>query len=311
MSMNQAKETSMSAEQLLSALFNAAIIVSVIATVLSLGMSYTVKQLTAPLRRVWVVVLMIILNAGVIPAVAWGVTSLFPIDAVYKSGVILCVIGASGPGSLKAAQLARKADLPLAVSLVVILQLVSIIAMPIWAGQVVSGATISAATIVQNLLLMVLIPLIIGLIVLARYPEHATDWRSGLVKIGNVGLLVAIVAGIAANWSTMVSLIGSWVVVASLIITVIAVVLGMLVGFNDPATRLSTGFVSGIRFGSLGLVIIGTQLSSNPGYLAAGITFALIDFIVPLFVAVEIGRRAATTRPVADTAAPEAKEASA
>jgi predicted Na+-dependent transporter len=164
---------------------------------------------------------------------------------------------------------------------------------------------------VQNLLLMVLIPLIIGLIVLARYPEHATDWRSGLVKIGNVGLLVAIVAGISANWSIMVALFGSWVVVASLIIVLISAVLGFLVGFNDPATRLSTGFVSGIRFGSLGLVIIGTQLSSNPGYLAAGITFALIDFLVPLFIAVEIGRRAATTSPATaspatDTAAPGA-----
>jgi predicted Na+-dependent transporter len=301
----------MSADQLLNALFNAAIVVSIMATVLSLGMSFTVKQLTAPLRRVWVVVLMIILNAGVIPAVAWGVTSLFPIDAVYKSGVILCVIGASGPSSLKAAQLARKADLPLAVSLVVNLQLVSIIAMPIWAGQVVSGATISPITIVQNLLLMVLIPLIIGLIVRARYPEHATDWRPSLVKIGNVGLLVAIVAGISANWSIKVALFGSWVVVASLIIVLISAVLGFLVGFNDPATRLSTGFVSGIRFGSLGLVIIGTQLSSNPGYLAAGITFALIDFLVPLFIAVEIGRRAATTSPATaspatDTAAPGA-----
>src|SRR5260370_1310075 len=229
MSMKQTKEASMSANQLLSALFNAAIVVSIIATVLSLGMSFTVKQLTAPLRRVWVVILMIILNAGVIPAIAWGVTSLFPMDAVYKSRVILCVIGASGPSSLKAAQLARKADLPPAVSLVVILQLVSIIAMPIWAGQVVSGAKISPITIVQNLLLMLLIPLSIRPIIPARYPEHATDWRPDMVKIGNAGLLVAIVAGISANWSTMVALIGSWVVVAFLIIVLLPVVVGMVI----------------------------------------------------------------------------------
>ncbi len=97
----------------------------------------------------------------------------------------------------------------------------------------------------------------------------------------------------------MVALLGSWVIVAALIIVVISTVLGMLVGIKDPTTRLTTGLVSGMRFTSLGMIVIGTQLSSNPGYLAAGITYALIDFIVPMFFAIEIGRRAA-----AGTAAP-------
>ena len=132
-----------------------------------------------------------------------------------------------------------------------------------------------------------------------RSPEHATDWHPGLVKIGNVGLFVAILAGVSANWSTMVALLGSWVIVAALIIVVISTVLGMLVGIKDPTTRLTTGLVSGMRFTSLGMIVIGNQLSSNPGYLAAGITYALIDFIVPMFFAIEIGRRAA-----AGTAAP-------
>jgi hypothetical protein len=43
-------------DQLLTALFNAGIVVSVGATVLSLGMTFTVAELVAPLRRVWLVV---------------------------------------------------------------------------------------------------------------------------------------------------------------------------------------------------------------------------------------------------------------
>ena len=60
----------MIAQQLLAALFNAGIAISIGATVLSLGMTYTVGQLVAPLHRVVLVIAMVVLNAGVIPAVA-------------------------------------------------------------------------------------------------------------------------------------------------------------------------------------------------------------------------------------------------
>ena len=57
----------------------------------------------------------------------------------YVPGLVLVTLGAGGAASLKAAQLAKRADLPLAVSVVMVLQLVKIIAMPLWAGQVVNS----------------------------------------------------------------------------------------------------------------------------------------------------------------------------
>jgi hypothetical protein len=55
---------------------------------------------------------------------------------------------------------------------------------------------------------------------------------------------------------------------------------------------MTTGLISGMRFGSLGLIIIGTQLGGNPAYLGPAICFALIDLLIPLAVATELGRRA-------------------
>ncbi len=74
----------------------------------------------------------------------------------------LAAIGVAGAAGLKATQLSKKADLALAVSVVVVLQLVNLVAVPLWAGQVVSGASISAATILKNLLALVLLPLVVG-----------------------------------------------------------------------------------------------------------------------------------------------------
>ena len=283
----------MSAQQLLTALFNAGIVISVGATVLSLGMTFTAGQLLAPLRRVGLVVAMIVLNAIVIPAIAWGVAKGLPIDDAYVDGLVLATLGAGSAAGIKAAQLARNADLPLAVSIVVVLQLVNIVSVPIWAGQVVSGATLSAWDILKSLLLLVLIPLVVGLVVKARYPDLAAEWTGGLVKIANLALVIAIAAGISANWETIVDLLGSWVLVASVLIIAIALALGLLVGGKNPQTRTTSGLVTGLRFGSLGLIIIGTQLGGNANYLGPALVFALLDFLIPIALAIEIGRKVA------------------
>jgi predicted Na+-dependent transporter len=286
----------MSAEQLLTHLFNAGVAVSIISTVLALGMSYSVAELVAPLRRVWLVVGMIVVNSVLVPAAAWGIGKALPIDGSAVTGMTLAAIGAASAAGLKAAQLARRADLALAVSLVVVLQLANLVAVPLWAGQVVSGASISAGSILGNLALLVLIPLAIGLLVRARYAAHAEKWQVELGKVSNLALALALVAGIAVNWQAIVSLFGSWVLLASALTAIVSVVLGGLVGHADTETRTTTGLVSGLRFGSLGLIIIGTQLHGNADYLGPAIVFSLVDLIAVMLLSVEIGRRGRSTR---------------
>jgi BASS family bile acid:Na+ symporter len=292
----------MSADQLLTALFNAGIAISIGATVLALGMTFTVGQLTAPLRRVGLVVAMVGLSAVVIPAIAWGIAVGLPIKDTYVDGLVLATLGAGSAGAIKAAQLAKRADLPLAVSMVVVLQLVNIVSVPIWAGQVVSGASLSAWDILKSLLELVLIPLIVGLIARARHADHAREWTAGLTKIANIALVIALAAGISVNWQTIVDLFGSWVLVASIVIAAIALALGTLLGRKSAETRTTTGLVSGMRFGSLGLIIIGTQLNGNAGYLGPALVFTLLDFVLPLVLAIEIGRKTAPKTSAAATA---------
>ena len=170
--------------------------------------------------------------------------------------------------------------LPLAVSAVIVLQLLNLIAVPLWAGQVVSGASISAVTILKDLLLLVLIPLAIGLAVRWRYPDHAKGWQPELVKVANLALGLALIAGIAVNWSTIVSLLGSRVLLASLVVVIVSLAAGYFVGGRDAPARASTGLVTGVRFTALGLIIIGTQLHANRDYLGPAIVFALVELIL-------------------------------
>ncbi len=286
----------MSAQHLLAALFNAGIAISVGATVLSLSMTFTVGELVAPLHRTLLVIAMVAVNAVIIPAAAWGIAEVSPMASKYVPGLVLATLGAGSAASLKAAQLARRVDLPLAVSVVVVLQLINIVAVPLWAGRVVTGASISAWDIVKSLLLLVLLPLVVGLFARARYADHAKNWQPELVKVANLALVVALVTGIAANWSTIVSMFGSWVIVTAIVIIIVAGVLGLLSGLllggRRAEVRTTTGLVSVFRFASLGLIIIGAQLHADPVYLGPALTFALVDFVLPLALAVELGHRA-------------------
>jgi BASS family bile acid:Na+ symporter len=290
----------LTAQHLFTVLFNAGIAISIGATVMSLGMSFSVQQLIAPLRRVVLVLAIIVLNALVIPSAAWGIAKATPMANQYVAGLVLATIGMGSAGALKGAQLAKRADLPLAVSLVVVLQIVDIVAVPLWAGHVVSGASISAWDIVKDLLLLVLAPLAVGLMLKARYPVNATGWQPDLVKASNLALVVALTTGIAANWHTIVTMFGSWVILTAIIITVIALGLGALLGGTSPETRATTTLVSGMRFASLGLIIIGTQLNGAANYIGPAITFALVSLILPMLLAVEIGRKEKTAEVAAE-----------
>ena len=287
----------MTVEQLFNAVFNAGLFVMIVTLVMSLGMGFTVSQVLAPLRRVWVFVIALSINVIIVPLVAWGLAKLFPITSEQVVGLVLVCIASAGPAGLKAAQLAKRADMALAVSLVIVLQLVNIVAAPLWARAVVTGASVSASMIIKDLLILVLVPLVLGLAGHARYTEHAETWKSGLEKISNIALYLAIATGIAVNWSDIVSLLGSWVLVAATVMILVFMGLGALIGLKDRSTAISGAMVTGMRFQPIGLIIITTQLAGNSAYLAPALVFALIDTFLMFGIGIELGRRAPQPQP--------------
>jgi BASS family bile acid:Na+ symporter len=281
----------MTVEKLFNVLFNAGMFIMVTTLVMSLGLSFTVAQVLAPLRRVGVFIAAVVINVLIVPSAAWGLAKLFPITSQQVIGLVLVCVASAGPAGLKAAQFAKRADMAFALSLVVVLQLVNIIAAPLWAQAVVTGASISVWTIIEDLLLLVLVPLVLGLVGHVRYKEHAARWRTDLEKVSNIALVIAIAAGVAVYWTDIIDLLGSWVLVTATVMILVFMALGALVGLRDRATAISGAMVTGMRFQPLGLIIIMTQLSGNGAYLAPALVFALIDTVLMFGIGLELGRR--------------------
>jgi BASS family bile acid:Na+ symporter len=208
----------MTAQHLFNSIFNASLAVMITTLVAGLGMSLTVRQIVAPLRKAGVLATTVVANTILAPFIAIGICNLFPLASEARIGVELATMAAAGPVGMKVAQFTKRADMATALSFTIVLQLLNIVAAPLWAHHIVTGATVNRWTIVKDLLLMVLAPLVIGIVLRARHPEHADGWRAGLEKASNIALLTAIAIGLAVNWSLVVHALGTWVVLASAVI---------------------------------------------------------------------------------------------
>lgn len=141
----------------LTAAFNVALALAIVVTVFSLGVSHDLPALLAPLRRVRTMLLLVGVNVLVVPALAWGLTGALPLTAEQAAAVTLCAVGAGGAGGLKAVQLSRVGDLPLALSSVMLLQVLNLVTVPVWTGLVI-GSTVPPSVVVGNLVALILAP---------------------------------------------------------------------------------------------------------------------------------------------------------
>ena len=302
----------MTAQQLFNAIFDASVAVMILALVTGLGLSLTLQQILAPLRRVWVLVATVIANSLLAPLVGIGVCHALPLSSESRVGVELAVMAAAGPVGMKAAELSKRADMAMALSFTIALQVVNIVAAPLWAKQIVTGATVDPWTIVKDLLLLVLLPLVVGQVLRARHGEHAEQWQGGLEKVSNVALLVAIVVGLAVNWKLFTSAIGSWVIAASIVIVIVCMALGWLAGrVGDSHAAITISMVAGMRFTPVGLIVIATVLHNDGAYLIPALIFSLVCTVIPIVAGLEIGRATGKVRKTQTEAAPAATPAGA
>ncbi len=281
----------MTAETLFNDLFNGGLVVMLITLIASLGMTFSLPQIVAPIKDVWLLLATIVVTVLLSPLIAIGVCHALPLAEGATIGVELVTIASIGPAALKACALAKRADMAMAVSYTVLIGVVNIVAAPLWAKAIVSGATVPVGNIIGDLVLIVLLPLAIGQVVRARHPDHAPEWSKGLEKVSNIALYIAIVAGLAVNWDTVVSTLGSWVIVASVVIIALYIALGWVAGmWRGTESAVTLSMLASLRFTPVGLFVIATVLHSQSEYLAPALIFCLIDTILPFGAGAELGR---------------------
>ncbi len=138
----------------------------VVSSMLGVGLSLTLSQIIAPLRRVRLVAVALVANFVVAPLVAVAITKLIPLSEPLTVGLLLLGTAAGAPFLPKLVETAQ-GDLAFAVALMVLLLVGMLGYLPLVLPMLLPGVSVSQWKIAQALLVSMILPLIVGLFVKA------------------------------------------------------------------------------------------------------------------------------------------------
>lgn len=275
--------------ELLNTLYNLMGLVFVLGTIISMGLSLTMTQITGPLRNARFVVIALLANFIIPPIAAFLLIRVFSLDEPLAVGLLLVSLAAGAPGLPKTAVFA-KVDTAAATGLMVLLVVATIIVLPIALPLVLTGISVTFWDIASGLVYLILIPLALSLFVRARYPQAAESSQPLFVQASNLSLLFLMVLMVVLNFSNVVGLLGSGGLLASLILVILTTVGGYLLGSLGKAGSWVQALGAGQRNIAAAMVVATMNFGNDEVVMV--VVYSLIVLIVLIPLALELGKRA-------------------
>ncbi|MET4430989.1 MULTISPECIES: bile acid:sodium symporter [unclassified Mycolicibacterium] len=264
-----------------------AVVFFVVSSTLAVGLGLTVSQILAPLKNIRLVVLALAANFVLAPLAAFGLWQVFDLDDPLGIGLLLCGLAAGAPFLIKLAEFA-KADVAFAVGLMVLLMVVTVGYVPLILPIFVSGAEVNPAQIATSLVVLMLIPLAAGLLLRARGPRVAARLQPVIAKVSTASMILVIVFTIAAHFNSVLSVFGTFGILAAIVYTVICAGIGWLMG--GPGTREVLALGTAQRNAAAAFVVAG-QNFDDPKVVVMITVVLIAEFLMLLPFARMIARR--------------------
>lgn len=282
----------------LNTLYNLMGLVFVLGTVISMGLSLTVTQITGPLRNVRFVLAALLANFVIPPLVAFLLIRLFALDQSLATGLLLVSLAAGAPALPKTAVFA-KVDTAAATGLMVLLVVATIVILPIALPLLLTGIAVTFWDIAPGLVYLILIPLAVSLFVRARYADAAGTWQPLFAQASNLSLLALLVLMVVLNFNDVIGLIGSGGLIASLVLVIVATAGGYLLGMLSKVDRWVQALGAGQRNIAAAMVVATMNFGSDEVVMV--VVFSIIVMLVVIPLALERGKRSAAATGGDDT----------
>ncbi|MDG5769394.1 bile acid:sodium symporter family protein [Mycolicibacterium fortuitum] len=265
---------------------NIAVVFFVVSSTLAVGLSLTVGQIVAPLKNIRLVALSLTANFVLAPLAAFGLWKAFGLDEPLGIGLLLCGLAAGAPFLIKLAEFA-KADMAFAVGLMVLLMVVTVGYVPLVLPMFVAGTAVNPARIAVSLVVLMLIPLAAGLALRARGPGIAARFRPVIGKVSTLSMILVVVLTIAAHFNSVLSVFGTFGILAAVVYTMICAGIGWLLGGSAARDVLSLGTAQ--RNAAAAFVVAG-QNFDDPKVVVMITVVLIVEFLMLLPFARRLAR---------------------
>ena len=265
---------------------NVAVVFFVVSSTLGVGLGLTVSQILAPLKNFRLVALSLAANFVLAPLVAFGLWRGFGLDEPLGIGLLLCGLAAGAPFLIKLSEFA-KADMAFAVGLMVMLMVVTVGFVPLALPLFVAGTAVNPAQIAASLVVLMLIPLALGLLLRARGPRLADRLQPVVGKVSTISMILVVVLTIAAHFNSVLSVFGTFGILAAIVFTVICAGIGWLLGGSGSRDVLALGTAQ--RNAAAAFVVAG-QNFDDPKVVVMITVVLIVDFLMLLPFARRLAR---------------------
>jgi len=270
-----------------------AVLVFVVSSMATMGLSLTAREIVAPLGQVRLVVLALVANFAVVPLLAYALT--FPLREAHAVGLLLLGGAAGAPFLPKLAELAH-GDLGLAVGLTILLMVASAAFLPVALPLLIPGMRADFWSLVHPLLTQMLVPLAAGLLVRRYWGPLAERLKPALGVVTNVSLVVLMVLLFGLNVPALLGTIGSGAIAVAAVFVALAFATGYALGGPDAGSRSVVGLATGQRNVAAALVTATGCYPNDPDVVVMLLVVTLVGLGV-LLLAVRAVRPAAPPQP--------------
>jgi len=261
------------------------VLIFVLSTLFSVGLLVSARQVLATLQQRRSLAAALFANFVVLPGAALALCWGLQLPPTMQAALLLVTTAPSSPAMLRLNEFAG-GDQAKAVGLLVLLMSLTMVYQPLILPILLPGLSVSPMPIARTLVLTVLLPLVLGLLIKARWPALAVRLRPALARLGNISAVVScfiLLPLVYVDALKDVLLNGGLLVL--LLYLPVAVGAGWWLGGPDAGQRRLLALCCGQ--GSMGAAfVIATHNFNNPHVIAMLllILWASLALVIPLAV---------------------------
>jgi len=301
----------MEVQELIGALFNIALVVMIVATMVSAGYTTTFANLGSVLRKVGLVALVLITGLVLRPLVGWGIAELFSLDAPAYIAMVLLAVVPGAPLGVKFV-MGAKADITTGATFQVLLAVVASFTFASTANFILEaadlgeGVSLPVGDLLKTIVVLQVLPFVVGLLIRNSNEKRALEWNEFAKKIIGPSFLAVVVLALLSSWQMIIDLIGDRVILAGVVFTVVMIALGYFVSQGDYKTRGATAMIMPGSNAGPTFAAVAIAFNNDPAILGAVTAVIFIQIIVAAPVGTWMGKNKGdenqeTSEPMSET----------